>query len=873
MKIYLSDRAIADLKRYHQQANNCLEALRTALAHFNNLQQLHTQNIHEIKRLKCRPSAWRHRHRDFRTVFSASRLENSDFIQVLRIAPRGIVYQGLIYFLEPSDEISHLWQDPQADEDKLIDLAPANIEYQQQSSLRVYQLRGAAGTGKTTVALHITLKAVEQGTAYPILIVPHKSLQKFATEFIEKHSSQKLQICRDLSQAEPSDLAILTKDHLLQQLAGNNQESLSNAGGNLKIRKYLQDNSVNIPRELDRINLYSIYLGSVAGAYNANARDPLLQELNGAIDFVNNEQELIKKALKGRDLLTQAEKAAENQQKFVEIITQLTQLADIDNDHPKLPILIIDEVQDLYWSELKALLSLYTVRFPLLPPYTYTRIYCNELKGELAKTWNLVYNEAGRLIILAGDNNQRVNFSGFSWANFATTFTKAFPHAKPPVPAGGFEQNYRNTKEITRAANYILSAQGTELKAFRINTKDANWIDLPPLPEDCETEGDKPQLVVADENQIKQLISRLKKPPDTEKIGESGSFVLIYNEADSRAKSILNLAEASDNLLTLSVAEAKGQEFESVIILYPFSRCSQQPSVSELFKWYTALTRAKLDLALLLSKEEYTWLKEKVIKPDELREVFDICSIEELYEKLPIFGENIFTEEQERENLFIKVRRTINQWLENPGVKPKYILDESTGANSQFWEFLKLVAERDDQIVEATNINIQDLDLQSFYTTEALLIYRVILRVLLENDNHTNTLDSQLMEKLEVYFTQNPQEYKTALDNVADPISICLVHRAKGYSWEAAKELQTGNLSESILRFLYRQISRDLQRRGLPWEAARLRYKYLEEYPSNSLPYRHLILDNSEGDLGKLLISEITEMSVKFVNKLSSNYD
>jgi len=112
--IYLSDRAIYDRKIYSEAASHSLEALKKALNQFTSIENFikltcSPQNW-EIKRLKCRPMAWRHHDGHFRSVFTTSTVwgESSPAFIVLRVAHRSVVYQGLDHYLDIDDSIVDL---------------------------------------------------------------------------------------------------------------------------------------------------------------------------------------------------------------------------------------------------------------------------------------------------------------------------------------------------------------------------------------------------------------------------------------------------------------------------------------------------------------------------------------------------------------------------------------------------------------------------------------------------------------------------------------------------------------------------------------------------------------------------------------------
>ena len=163
----------------------------------------------------------------------------------------------------------------------------------------------------------------------------------------------------------------------------------------------------------------------------------------------------------------------------------------------------------------------------------------------------------------------------------------------------------------------------------------------------------------------------------------------------------------------------------------------------------------------------------------------------------------------------------------------------------------------------------QHFTLKDFDAKEALVIYVALLPVLLELENYDPEFDSQLIEKLEKYFTKNSQELEIALNLVTEPISLCLIYRASQQSWEAAKSIKkcSNNL---VTQFLYQQINQDLIKRGLPWDANRFRYHYLKEKPIEPLPFQELI--EQSHDITDVLINylddEISKFSIQLINEL-----
>ncbi|MGA1116148.1 MAG: type II toxin-antitoxin system RelE family toxin [Prochlorotrichaceae cyanobacterium] len=115
LHIYLSDHAQKDLKRY-ATAKECLGKLKQALDNFNSINELLKETRiptlqSGVKRLKSQITAWRCRFKDFRAVFTASKVWSADSVQVLRIAPRSRVYQSLHKYLQLSADPCNLTED------------------------------------------------------------------------------------------------------------------------------------------------------------------------------------------------------------------------------------------------------------------------------------------------------------------------------------------------------------------------------------------------------------------------------------------------------------------------------------------------------------------------------------------------------------------------------------------------------------------------------------------------------------------------------------------------------------------------------------------------------------------------------------------
>jgi len=897
LHIYLSDCAIKDYKQYASVAPKCWKGLREALSRYQSVDDLLRatripDGQPDIKRLKFKPTAWRYHHgKSYRIVFTASKTHAVGSVQVLRIAPRAIVYEGLDKYFE-NYSYNELQAQVGRDKDDAIEehtlgqiypeeqgeswFVPDDI-YAQRSKLRVHQLKGAAGSGKTKAALDLAVNSIDQG-AYPILVVPNESLQRFSKKHIQSVRSD-VQFFNGFTSPDADescksgDLAVFTKDQLLRELLGSDRPPLSSPQANYQIREALRREA--IPESLRNLDLYALYLSAASQEYmyEGALRDPLLQELeqSDAIAFIRDHASSIENALAGRDFLSQINRIRRSrrekyQENFIAMMAQLKS----QSDDAKTPILIIDEVQDFYWVQLRTIFEFYTTRFPLEEIHrTAPEIYSSD--SELNITWRSVSKNVGRSIIVVGDNNQRVTLSGFSWAGFATTFSRAFPNSELLPPPEAFNRNYRNTKQIAQVAHYFLSPQGSKLKAFDVDTQNASWIEAPPDPETCETQGTIPKLIETDGAWLQRLVEHLSQHT----LDEGQALVFIYNEPDQQHRELWETLkelggdeanQASDSqprsqsLYWYSIAEAKGREFRAVTVVFPFAQCAQRgdrpsPFVSELLNWYTALSRSREYLAILASPQEIEWLRRTVRSFEELIEKVDYVEnvgAEQFASELLSEAQNEIDENWLINEAFLQ----ISQWL-NGRVSVEAVLSPFRRRGYSVWEVLSRIGSEGRVLeVQVIDESLHSLTLEGLSLEATLFVYIVILPLLLDigSQGVAQSLDRQVMLSLEEYVAQHRQ----VIENEALPylqsdnlIGLCLIHRAMEDSWEAVGAIKDYPDAETR-DFLYQQISQDLERRGLPWEAARLRHQYLGQEVDQSLPYHELLAKT--GDLPTLLI-------------------
>lgn len=909
IRIILADAVINALSRKRKEIEPLIQEFYSIVEEFTTIDHFiqdyprRTKDIdgYNVCLLKCRPMAWRikfrekktekngriyYRHDMYRIIFTTTKqIYKNDTYEafiILRIGHRKDVYDLYRLYLNPNlgkknlEAINKLKtlsihsnindsdfekfesdiEDTNQDKyhlKKLYQDKGADNTFLENSQLRVLQLKGCAGTGKTYTALELAVQAAKSG-AYPIVVFPNKNLQEWCVKRIQEENKTDpnghlIHLIQDLSELnlkeesrsfQVSSMAILVKDQLLQYLANDPEVALSLSHGDQLMRSVFSELNVKIPDYLNNINLYSLYLGFNFDPYEISDRDPFLSEFinNGANEFINdtNYQSQIQKKLGGKDACSQARRASENLWHWVNIFSALT-------SGNKQPVLIIDEIQDFYWSQLKTILDFYQCRFNDNKK-SGTDINFREIQDTLTLNWEPIQPDAGRLVILAGDNNQRVTFSGFSWAGLANSIQAHFPNSQLKSIEKPFSKNRRNSIPISFSANYLLSAQAIKNKAFQLNSSKSSWIAVPPLPSLDEKilDASQPRLVVIQSEWLNEFKTFL----EIEK--RDDQFIFIIEDESLRD-------ELENSVHVLNTAEAKGQEFNSLIILYPFSNCvfrDQQPTIQDLFRWYTALTRARKNLNLLVSPEELEWLKKKVIREADIEKVFDI--------EYDITVKDFISVARGVENTIELSSKILNL----TGNALKAISDDQQSKDSNHQRinaFSKLInLSRNYSVVEILvelekidienvienrklfNLDILKIPFEEFNHLELLFIYIFIFPLLIEmnGDRRIMQIDNLVVTKMKDYFTDNSSLIDSILKADEIPISQIIVLRATHNLWNAAKVVnQLKDTSQR--RFLNEQISEELKEQGLVWDSARFRYHYLSEEPIKHLPYLEVL--------------------------------
>lgn len=837
MQILLSNKAFQDFNNNPTQVGDCLRTLNKALntvPNFNNLQR-----HHGIKRLKhVKPSAWRHRFGDWRTVFTITRTEPDYTFAIHRCALRRSVYRDMpqhiqrgldnnfIDVTDIDDQFEKSLEDDAIEIESLDDQfssydryyflpkellnnevgledlisfvatghylrVPCLSKEQQEicsqdfhSRPNIYTMQGAAGTGKTTLAIHLALEAVDQGL-FPIIILPNQNLVRIGIDSLIAFNS-KLKVHSNFTDTEQADLAVFTRDDLIHQLSGDSERLLSSRLANQEVHKIVHRNIRKKYSMIKDLNLYHLYCGFIGEhSYGVSTRDALSQGYIEALKFLEMYSEKISESLNGKDFISQAQRASNNLER------QQTQLHDFAGDRSFLTI--IDEVQDYYWTQLLVLLK-------------------------LSQTNNL---QAPAFLL--GDENQRVTLSGFSWATLAQRIKQSFNCVPQKILLPS--KNYRNTTSISNAANFIL-LNAFDRKQYALK---ARHFPQPSQPENCFDIGVLPRLIQVDSDWFKSLLQELShKFIDQD---NSTRYVFIVRDEDLQDDLINKVSQDNQSQAVIyTVTEAKGQEFDAAILVFPFRLKKNQLSVDDLYDWYTSFTRARHYLALLATESEFKWLKNQLISEESLNNIFHISQPlrpHEFAEQIQAEAQTTITEEQSRERILDILVRQIFSCATSDS-RPRDFKRDRYKLKLSIWTLVEQVyqgSEKLSQSDKAMQVGNQLASKRPYLKSvfNDLILYAGSVQFF--SAEALNEWEDSLVSKLEAVFRKKPEIREDALKQTLNPFLRVLILRAAAYSWDAAKaSLKTRDKARLI-----RGITRDLERRSLGFESVRMKSQFLNE--------------------------------------------
>ncbi|MEN9245765.1 MAG: AAA family ATPase [Thermostichales cyanobacterium SRBZ-1_bins_19] len=655
----------------------------------------------------------------------------------------------------------------------------------------IVPVQGGAGTGKTSLAVEMAgafLRVAQE--VYPILVLPTATLARKAQAALLAHHPHS-RLAQTWPDHTHTQALVTTRDDLIQALAAAGDPPMPLGECNRRLRQYLT------PRlgswDLSG-NLYGIlrgYSDDPEIAYPSSYRDVLTahyQHLKDRIQRVwGPAQEGI---FENRDPYAQAQGAW--------AAVQGLQPAPGTRRY----VLILDEVQDYYWFQLRVLVAL-AQRLNVQP-----------------------------LLVLLGDENQRVTISGFTWAALARVMQEQVGILLPQRVQ--LWENFRNSQEIARVARHVLLQGFGHLLPLR---KSRRWSD-PGVPS-C-THGPKPrlQVIAKDEEFWQQLPALMTRDPELDWGGESYIFV-VSPDSDWKAK-LHYLDPGEEVLIPYTVVEAKGQEFDAIIWVHPFAGCGHKLEPIQLFEWYTTITRARNYQVWLLSERERDWLQQQAQHWTEpLEELFQDQSLPlaELIQELRQAASTQLTLDQRRERLIQQCCQDLYAWLSNgtpptlPSTLPRLDWD--------FWQLLAAFAATEPDLDVLEKYSFSSVSLPVGDPLVTVMVYWVS-RAWGEQTGLELPAgwEDQGRQALGDYLQQHPEQQPLALA-AGDPGWQSFVYWALGQSWQAALHVHRhwGGSHNRKNQAIIRAISHHWEQQGLVLEAQRLRVSLGLEAPPAELPF------------------------------------
>lgn len=894
LDIYLSDKCF---KGILNKSNIYSFHVKQLAQIINSLDALYSHQYPNIKRLTGqKPTVWRYRIGDDRIIFTTISSPQSSII-IHKIGHRSTVYKQLPHYF-PSEfnthlenliihenndhniqyDINDIGDDTQfQDCDRYYKLSYSLInndvnsdaitkfiikgEYRFNPCLNsaqinqindinphnslVYQIQGTAGTGKTTLAFFLADKVANENI-FPIIITPNKQLKKFGDQCLKSLNPDVKILENEFEENLDNhsyNMALFNRNELIQKLAGDNKATLTASQGCKIIRDLLKKRTNRID-DFNHINIYGILQSFIIDkSYNycSNDKDALTTSYQDVIDFL---RQVWKKEyhsiFDAKDAISQGKKALNNLPNSVDWFKKLAKNKSI--------LFIIDEIQDFYWFQLKIFLDL-------------------AFNHQLSIT-----------IILLGDENQRVTISGFSWANFRTIFVADNYDKKALVDGINLTQNFRNTKQIASVAKYFLEEDF--IKHITINQKKKSR-KLPDIgdPNECYDDGLKPRLIIIDNKWLQNFLDCIKndKKSKQEEDNIISQIIFVKRDLFSFSNKITEekFTELEDKeiLTSYTISEAKGQEFEAIVILFLFQNSIKQLGFDDLFEYYTAITRARYYLSILVTENELHWLKNTITNIDKLESLFDIqesLNPEDFAQELKIHGQSLITIQQ-RQQKFINniVNHDLSQWLER-GILPTNLTKKWESLKLTWWQLLEEIVDKLDELTENKDLSLNVINLDKIIISPMTDIKEIIIFCYgvkyLYYQGGLNIQQIILIQRKIVKFLQNNESISKQLFLELDKIKFtdlkALILVANNLSWKAVSLLQEDSTKNKLYHkeLEIKEIALQLEEKGLSYEAMRIRQKFLDKSPVKNIPFAEVL--NQEGELVTLLCQH-------FINQLS----
>lgn len=332
---------------------------------------------------------------------------------------------------------------------------------------------------------------------------------------------------------------------------------------------------------------------------------------------------------------------------------------------------------------------------------------------------------------------------------------------------------------------------------------------------------------------------------------------IIRQEDNGNALIHQYVESIDDRIVAYTIKEAKGQEFDAAVILYPFKLKRKQLSIDDLYDWYTSFTRARRYMALLISQDELSWLESQLKEKASIRYVFDIekgMSPSHFAEEMRNEAKTFITLEQVRKRICYRICQNIAAWL-NGASPPKDLEAFCNKGQLSYWELADLVFETAQELVSSEDNPVklgskQFRSPKGYSLYDELVLYAGAFPFLMTNRVDFTSWEDAIVISLESMLQGENELRETALETVQNPLLQVLLLRACGHSWDAA---EASIESEHKKHCIY-GISRDLEGRSLPFESQRIKAKFLGEETKDEVHFPGLL--DTDGQLVEALCYE-----------------
>lgn len=433
---------------------------------------------------------------------------------------------------------------------------------------KCYLIQGPAGTGKTTLALFFALQTYEESPDDLVyLFTYHEELACVCRSY-----KVNLLGSDDESSSE-SGIKVFSyldfcRRYLRKQVKITSEQSWINREESLSILRQILNQKPRWSRNFEVSDLYGTFYSILKGRFMPDGDrlpssredyERIFRDYGRMPERLDDTLEIFSQyqgRLDQRSLLDEAD--------LIRLSYEtLKRKALLTDAHRKLCI-VIDEIQDFTELEWKSILLFW-------------ENHCTQ------------NNELSSFPFFCGDTNQNISRSGFRWQELESYLQSILKNLRRPnaLRKVQLHKNFRNTQEIHRLASFV--------RKLGSDTQD---LGLAP-----EARAEKPILAKANDDEFLQFLI------EKDESNHSNNPLVVLVENESSLDFLQRSTSDSKSIFILPLSKSKGLEFEDVIIYRAFSSTDENSlrnssQIGDL--WYMGVTRARKNLLLVLSNEDYS---------------------------------------------------------------------------------------------------------------------------------------------------------------------------------------------------------------------------------------------------------------------------